>query len=63
MGAPSLTGARADIGRIYGTRFTNCGFNMFATAVPPGVYDIVVYGRSTVSGRFSAWDGARVVVQ
>jgi hypothetical protein len=62
-GQATMGGARPDVARLYGSRFTNSGYNLIVTSVPAGVYDIVAYGHSTVTGAFSTWKMARVVVQ
>ena len=56
-------GSRPDIGSLYGSRFTKSGFNLLVTTLSAGVYDIVAYGHSTVTGGFSTWHMARVVVK
>lgn len=50
----TLGGARADVGSVYGTQFTNSGFNFLMDGLTPGEYIIGVYVRSTVSGNFNA---------
>jgi hypothetical protein len=64
LGVAPYGAARADVGGIYGSRFTNCGFNLVvSTNLPSGTYDLVAYAHSTVSGTFNNWRLARVVVQ
>ncbi len=44
---------RPDVGAAFGAQFTNAGYSLAAT-LPAGAYTVVVYARSTVTGRFSA---------
>ncbi|HEX9369241.1 MAG TPA: hypothetical protein VF921_21600, partial [Vicinamibacterales bacterium] len=62
-GVASYGAPRGDVGGVYGARFTNSGFNLAAATIPPGVYDLVAYAHSTVTGTFSNWRVARVTVQ
>jgi hypothetical protein len=63
VGAASYGAPRGDVGNAYGARFTNSGFNLGAGNVPAGVYDVVAYAYSTVTGTFNTWRVARVTVQ
>ena len=60
VGVAAYGYARADVGGAYGSRFTNSGFNIGAGNVPAGVYDLVVYAHSSVTGTFNNWRVARV---
>jgi hypothetical protein len=52
LGAASVT-QRLDVASHFGnTRFTNSGFALTAS-LPPGVYNVGVYARSTVTGTFN----------
>jgi hypothetical protein len=53
LGAAGYGAARADVGAIYGARFTNVGYNLSAS-LAPGSYMLVVYARSTLTGVFSS---------
>jgi alpha-tubulin suppressor-like RCC1 family protein len=59
LGVASYGGARADVGAAFGSQFTNAEYALF---VPPGLaaglYRIVVYARSVVTGQFT---GVRTV--
>ena len=65
-GAPVFLGAtttffdRADIGAIYGGRFVTSGFVLFATAPPPGTWDVYVFARSAATGQFQASAPVRI---
>jgi hypothetical protein len=63
IGVAAYGYARADVGGVYGSRFTNSGFNIGALNVPAGVYDVVAYAHSNVTGTFNNWRVARVTVQ
>jgi N-acetylneuraminic acid mutarotase len=51
----TLNFARGDVGAIFGTRFTNCGYNVAITSanLPAGTYLLAVYAHSTVTGTFN----------
>lgn len=55
--------SRPDVGGIFGTQFTDSGYNATITVLPPGTYDLGVYGLSTVTGTFNVVRTVRVVVQ
>lgn len=52
MGVASYGWARPDVGGVFGSQFTNSGFHFTITGAAPGVHDVAVYARSTVSGQF-----------
>jgi subtilisin len=58
-GSPIFVGAaqyglgRSDVGTLYGSQFTNSGWQLTGRGVPPGNYTVVAYARNTVNGRFS----------
>jgi hypothetical protein len=60
LGAATLGGARPDVGAVFGSQFTNSGFNLLASGLPVGYYHLVVYAHSTVSG---LWNETHRVVQ
>jgi hypothetical protein len=53
LGVASLGSARGDVAGAFGSQFMNSGFSLPVTAMAPGVYDIVAYGHSSVTGTFS----------
>ena len=67
--APVLIGpatyglARPDVAEIYGNRFRNSGYGIVVNTLPPGAYDIAVFGYSTVVNSFTPARVARVVVR
>jgi hypothetical protein len=63
VGVASYGGARMDIGNLFGPRFVNSGYDLTASSLAPGAYDLVVYSHSTVTGTFSAARVVRVTVQ
>jgi glucose/arabinose dehydrogenase len=64
VGVPLLGGVRPDVGAFYGSpRFIPSGYNMLASGLAPGTYDIVVYSHSTVTNSFSAAQVVRVAVR
>jgi hypothetical protein len=67
-GAPVFLGvarygdARPDVGAAFGMRFTNSSFGLTASSLAPGIYDLVVYAHSTVTGTFNNTRVIRITV-
>jgi len=57
--APTLS--RADVAAVYGAQLSTSGYQVTAT-LPPGQYDVAVYGKSNVTGTFDATRAVRVIV-
>ena len=55
--------ARPDVASLFGPQFTNAGFVLNSATLPPGTYDLAVFGHSTVTQSFSTWRLVRVTVQ
>ena len=53
FGAATYGTPRTDVGALFGASFTNSGYNLTVSGIPPGAYQINVYARSTVTGTFS----------
>ena len=57
-GAPIFVGvaptgtARPDVGAVYGGNFTNSGYGVTLSNIPPGTYTLVFYPHSTYTGQF-----------
>jgi len=67
-GSPVFVGAatfgdRSDIASIFGEQFRHSGFNVTADSSLAGVWDLVVFARSSVSGQFDAMQVIRVTVR
>ena len=65
--APLFVGAaspasRPDVAAVFGSRYGLAGFTLSNATLPVGVYDLVVFARSTVSGSFNNTRVVRVVV-
>jgi hypothetical protein len=58
LGQASYGGSRPDIGGLFGPQFTGSGFNFAVNGLAPGLYQLHVFARSTVSGAF---DNVRTV--
>jgi hypothetical protein len=58
LGAASYGAPRPDIAAAFGPQFTNSGFALIVTGLAPGVYQLQVFARSTVTGGF---DDVRLV--
>ncbi|PYR47976.1 MAG: hypothetical protein DMF89_17415 [Acidobacteria bacterium] len=54
LGVAQYGGSRPDVAAAFGSLFTNVGFTLTASSPPPGVYRIVVFARSSVSGVFAS---------
>ena len=54
LGVATHGTARPDVGAVFGGQFTNSGFALTVGSLAPGLYDLVVYARSTVTGVFFA---------
>jgi hypothetical protein len=55
--------ARPDVAAVYGSRFLDSGFQLDVSNLPPGVYDIAVFGWSVLSQQFGPPVVVRVTVQ
>jgi hypothetical protein len=53
IGQGSYGWSRADVGAIFGSRFTNSGYHFTITGLGPGAYLLGVYAHSTVTGSYS----------
>jgi glucose/arabinose dehydrogenase len=62
LGATTTFSDRADVGSVYGTRFTHSGYVLTATAPRSGTWDMFVYARSTVTGQFQVSGPVRIIV-
>lgn len=62
LGVASYGSTRSDVGAAYGARFTDSGFTLPVVGLANGTYDITFYGRSTVTGSFSAVQTRRVSI-
>ena len=63
LGAAEVNVSRPDVAAYGGAQFGSAGFNLTAPPLSQGRYRIVAFGRSLVSGTFSATAWADVVVQ
>jgi lysophospholipase L1-like esterase len=62
LGAASYGIPRPDVGGIFGAQFTNSGFALSVSGLPPGTYQLMLYAHSAVSGLFNTVRGVSVVV-
>ena len=63
LGVADHGGARPDVGAAFGARATASGSGMTASGVRPGVYDVVVYAHSSVTGTFNNSQAVRITVR
>jgi hypothetical protein len=67
-GSPSFGGVatlgipRPDVAALYGAQYANAGFYVDMAGLAPGVYDVVVFGHSSVSGTFNLQRVVRVTI-
>jgi hypothetical protein len=54
LGVADYGVARPDVGALFGSRFTNSGFNLFLPPLTPGPYLLVAFPFSTVTNAFIA---------
>jgi hypothetical protein len=62
-GAATLNVSRPDVGAAFGARYATAGYFLAVSGLSPGVYDLVLYPHSSVSGAFSSPTVVRVTVQ
>jgi hypothetical protein len=63
LGAASVNVPRPDVGAYFGAQFSTTGYNLTAAPLPAGAYRVVAFGRSLVTGTFSAVAVADVTVR
>jgi hypothetical protein len=62
LGTASYGGARPDIASYLGGQFTASGYGLAVKGLTPGVYQIVVYARSRLTGTFNGVRSVMVTV-
>ena len=62
LGAATVGGERPDVAAVFGDQWRYSGFHLIATP-PPGVYDVVVFVHTDVTGTFNNRQVLRVTVQ
>jgi hypothetical protein len=62
LGVATYGDSRPDLGTAVGPRFTNSGWHLTVTGLAPGLYTIVAYAHSTVSGDFTDSQGFTATV-
>ena len=63
LGVAELGMSRPDVGAAFGSQFSTSGYHLAIGALTPGVYDIVTFAHSSVSGTFENQQVVRVTVQ
>jgi hypothetical protein len=61
LGVASIGGARPDIAALFGSQFTNAGFDLTGT-LPDGWYLIAAYGHKASTGQFDLADLKQITV-
>jgi hypothetical protein len=62
-GAAVYGGARPDVAALHGARFRSSGYSLTVQGLPPGNYDLAVFGSSTAAGGFTPAQTVRVTVR
>ncbi|HEX4567718.1 MAG TPA: hypothetical protein VH138_13865, partial [Vicinamibacterales bacterium] len=62
VGWTPVTGARPDVGAVFGALHNTSGFGLVVRALPPGVYTLVVYAHSTLVPGFPLAQTRRVTI-
>ncbi len=63
VGVADLGGTRADVGATYGKQFEDTAYNLTASGLRSGTYDLVVYAHRAETSTFDAAQVVRVTVQ
>ena len=63
LGVADPGGVRPAVGAVYGDDFTPSGYELTVSGLAPGVYDVVAYVHSTVTGTFNNAHVVRVTVK
>ena len=63
LGPAIYGGARPDVAAVYGARFSDSGYGIIVSTLPPGTYDIAVFSYSTVVNNFTPAKVVRVTVR
>jgi hypothetical protein len=63
VGAAAYGGTRPDVAALHGSRFKPSGYSLTVQGLPPGNYDLAVFGWSTAAGGFAPAKTVRVTVR
>jgi hypothetical protein len=63
LGVAAIGDARADVGGVYGKQFEEASFNLMASGLRPGSYDLVVYPHRSETNTFDGAQAMRVTVR
>ena len=63
LGTATYGLSRPDIAALIGAQFQPSGFSLTISTLPPGLWDIAVFARSTVTGTYTLSNVIRVTVQ
>jgi hypothetical protein len=63
LGAATLGLSRPDVGAAFGSQFSTSGYRLTGATLSPGLYDIVTFAHSSVTGVFEARQVVRITVQ
>jgi hypothetical protein len=57
------TGSRSDVAAVYGDQFRDSGYGLIVDDLPPGAYDLAVFGWSTAKRGFLPAKVVRITVR
>lgn len=63
LGVATLNGGRPDIAAAFGPQFQHAGFGLVVTGLAPGVYRVVAFAHSALTGTFGAAYAVDVTVR
>jgi hypothetical protein len=61
-GVATLNLPRPDVAALFGAQYAQAGFSVNVAGLAPGVYDVVVFGHSSVSGAFNLQRVVRITL-
>jgi hypothetical protein len=62
-GSATMNEPRSDVAAIFGARYATSGYFLAVSGLAPGVYDLVVYPHSSITGAFQNPSVVRITVQ
>jgi len=63
LGAATVGGAGPDVATLYGQQFDRAGWNLTASGLQPGTYDVTAYFWSNRTGQFEDARTTTVIVR
>lgn len=63
LGQAIYGGSRGDVAAVHGSDFEEVAFDLVASGLTPGTYDLAVFARRTATGKFESTQVVRITVQ